>query len=856
MPKISGRDVDLYAAVVQEAKRRGEEREIAEDPDRLRRLELSIRYYREKNETSLSVAEPTWQSVQLLAERYGLLPWLSDVAPPEDSAEPDLDPLAAIEWSSHDPRFEIPEWRSLNSAMRPQDMSRHFLILGETGSGKTKSAVIPLLKSALAYRSDDPERRASLLIIDPKFELREIIKHVMAETKDTRRLVEFGSSTSVDRRVPFFYDPGESESDIEPREAVDQVLQLSPDATGQMLDTRNAFFSSSARDILVDLITLDSFVRTSLGTSTSIWRYWNRLDLKDDKSNAIQIPKVPIDQKNYFSSILAFVRFAAGNQRDAWKALHAAGSDAKVPDSLLEFCRGRREEGSNEYGGVMQSCISFLTILANGTLAGNVSLDPLDKGNDASDILMDECLDNGDIILYCPSRSATSAIADAIGRSLKMQFFKATFRRKNKLRPIFYVCDEFQRFITADPDSGEQSFLDRCRAYRAICVGATPSLASLQHSLGASTSSYLGGASLDIVLNNTGNKVFFRNTDIGTADRLMSLLPASKPNTPHVVAERPLATLSVGECYFLMSDGSWGRSRVELSGSVAEASKGKDTAIVRLSEDITPKSVFALCDEVDEKIDYYQYRRVRIEIDSQGGVLSAFAYFQTKLEHWRIKRVIVETLGLTNVNSAAALILSMGDVGKRKVYPATSLLYHNSRYPIYKDTSLTKESFNQLARSLSDYDRRYLVMLATHVLKSDALIERYAKLVAMYVSDDLSGLPDQRDQSALSLLFSYLADTRSVLQRAPEGDARSLTSTLSGHLENREEVLRFLLALYEVLFRQDGYISASLAKALLLIDEIVDEGADEGRAEQDGVADASVRTFLIARKTVGIASLS
>lgn len=127
------------------------------------------------------------------------------------------------------------------------------------------------------------------------------------------------------------------------------------------------------------------------------------------------------------------------------------------------------------------------------------------------------------------------------------------------VRPFFYICDEFQRFITHDEDSGEQSFLDRCRAYRVCCGLATQSIASLRYSL----PSKAGEHAIDVILINTGTKPFFRTTDNDTANSLSGLISAPpQPNKQHVVRVRPLSTLKPGECYYLLVNGKAGRGQI------------------------------------------------------------------------------------------------------------------------------------------------------------------------------------------------------------------------------------------------------------------------------------------------------
>jgi hypothetical protein len=156
------------------------------------------------------------------------------------------------------------------------------------------------------------------------------------------------------------------------------------------------------------------------------------------------------------------------------------------------------------------------------------------------------------------------------GRCIKSIYFELTFKRRNRIRPQGYFADEFQRFVTHDRFSGEQSYFDRNRGFRGFCVVATQSIASIAYRLhsrgssGADTSS----SALDILMNNTGNKLFFRNTDNNTHQRIKAIIPpAPVAGKPHLLDVRPLSALVAGECYYLFSSGRFGRAQVELRRS-------------------------------------------------------------------------------------------------------------------------------------------------------------------------------------------------------------------------------------------------------------------------------------------------
>jgi hypothetical protein len=208
---------------------------------------------------------------------------------------------------------------------------------------------------------------------------------------------------------------------------------------------------------------------------------------------------------------------------------------------------------------------AMLAPLARPELAERIWLNPVSPPPLAVSIR--DCVEHGRVMLYQPPLVMSEA-DEALGRVIKRLFFRATFSRHERRRGVAYICDEFQRFVTGDPESGEQSFLDRCRAYRVICVLATQSVAAIRYALltqGGGTSQSALDSAVNVMLSNVGNKFFFRNTDQGTHALLREMIPYSPLFPIHVVAVRPLSSLRPGECYALLANGDWGRHQIRLS---------------------------------------------------------------------------------------------------------------------------------------------------------------------------------------------------------------------------------------------------------------------------------------------------
>ena len=155
-----------------------------------------------------------------------------------------------------------------------------------------------------------------------------------------------------------------------------------------------------------------------------------------------------------------------------------------------------------------------------------------------------------------------------LARALKATWFEAILSSRKRMQhgsrmPLAaYIADEFHRFITSDKVHGEQSFLDTCRSFGVCCVLACQSVSSMEHALEEEGDSWQKNkAALEILLNNTANKFFFRSTDQALQSFLDRLCPPAHGFGP-LTQVRPPSTLRPGECYASLSDGRFERRQL------------------------------------------------------------------------------------------------------------------------------------------------------------------------------------------------------------------------------------------------------------------------------------------------------
>ena len=177
----------------------------------------------------------------------------------------------------------------------------------------------------------------------------------------------------------------------------------------------------------------------------------------------------------------------------------------------------------------------------------------------------------GSFYVYQPALNGPDIL---FARACKAVFFESILGdearavKGEEMPSAAYIADEFQRFITVDRVHGEQSFLDVCRSFGAFTVIACQSVANLQYALCQfERDDSKRRSAIDIICNNTATKLFFRNSDKDTSDRLDTICPAM-PGGAVVTRVRRLSTLGVGECYASFPDGRFVRVQLdEFDGS-------------------------------------------------------------------------------------------------------------------------------------------------------------------------------------------------------------------------------------------------------------------------------------------------
>ncbi len=563
-------------------------------------------------------------------------------------------------------KINMPEWQSIKmGSITDAVLNRHFMFLGETGSGKTASGIMPICRAAFSPESP----RAAALVVDPKGELGDYIESVSGEAGSSR-LIRLRPDTSGP--VLWLFENEDIEG-TDRQGLLEGIMKFADSYKRQKESAPDRFWVDSASQLLASLVDIDlALYRHPNGKkSANIRQFWKHFcwlmenlgekrkgtinngnntknseectfveitdktspDADDLEKQTSDLPKKrgviissdepEIVQKYNFVDMIQKRCLDSDDLEKAISENPDCENEALVyrPDNYLHHLHAMAMEGpyclsisarsgvgmmnldyGNEtYGKFWALLIAFLESyrisgrkvfgregkhfsqfvqmssdtyssliavfssitheLIEPEFVARISVNPFESPVNRLDVR--RIIEEGDVVIYNPVK--ISAVSMSIGKVLKAGFFRAllTPERLNtpSVPPFFYICDEFQRFITHDEDSGEQSFLDRCRAYRVCCALATQSIASLRYVFDDER----GNHSINIIINNTGTKLFFRTTDSNTVNTLTDLIPHPVNNEkPHVVRVRPPSTLQTGECYYILANGMTGRGQVRI----------------------------------------------------------------------------------------------------------------------------------------------------------------------------------------------------------------------------------------------------------------------------------------------------
>ena len=524
------------------------------------------------------------------------------------------------------PGLAIPHWRALyppHGVVPRALLTRHTLVLGETGSGKSASAILPV---CAAMAKAPPGRVGAALVIDPKREAGPLLESLAPGR--VRRVTTEGTVLDL-MTGPAWSLEGDLASGrwlSAATRVLRRVHSLVPGTPARVLgeyrpsDGSQEFFEREGTELLVMVVSFVLMLTESRAPPPEAW-----LDAEADEDVAAWVQALAERARGEGDvrgpNLLAIASWAltghltamspesvtvtlsgeVGPSVRGWLFARAArcaravwGSAPGEGRDVLDRVVGYWEPISRierQYAGVLATARTVCSALADEAVARRLyfGCEPgYVAAREAGEVLdlarAVSRAGDGPLVLYQPAWNGPDEL---VAKALKAAFFEAVLLDPDRARGgedlplVGYVADEFHRFVTSDRGHGEQSFLDTCRSFGAFCVLACQSVASLEHALAEGGGSPMRNeAAVSMLVTNTATKLVFRSTDPKTMEPLHELCPHD-PGLDAVTRARPLTTLAPGECYALLPDGRFERRRLEPFEAGAELARGRQASPAR-----------------------------------------------------------------------------------------------------------------------------------------------------------------------------------------------------------------------------------------------------------------------------------
>ncbi|MBK8246795.1 MAG: type IV secretion system DNA-binding domain-containing protein [Gemmatimonadetes bacterium] len=343
------------------------------------------------------------------------------------------------------------------------DFHTSCVVFGQPGSGKTVCVLNALVDGLVSSLSGSAMPPAGL-ILDPKGDFRGRVTSLMARAGRPDDLLILDPSTP------------EASARWNPLDTSDDELELADrlaacmQALGRSSSQHDSFWIDSAKRFLRHAIRL---VRASnVGEPPSF------TDLADlatrDEAIAERIDRMNLDDAGAVQAARYF--------EDEWRKLadQTRASISAHVTSLID---------------------PFLVEPYNTFFAGR------------STVSIARLVDEGKVLYVDMPIAEREAMSRTVCTLIKLEYYREVLRRPGKERQSFFLCDEFQQFMTTSHGRGDADFFERSRQSRHANIVATQNYPAL---LKAARSAGGGDEVVENLVGNCAIKLFLRNTDART----------------------------------------------------------------------------------------------------------------------------------------------------------------------------------------------------------------------------------------------------------------------------------------------------------------------------------------------------
>lgn len=380
-------------------------------------------------------------------------------------------------------------------SIRPLDLFEHVLATGGTGSGKTRSFILPLVEQMLRRFGTDPGQKTGMLLLDAKGDMADLATECIRRAGRSEDLYVLGEGGNC------WFSLFE-QFDGDPTAVANFLMETLEDRYVGRRGENDSFWEENARRLLrTAAVCAKAEHGIGLGglsgISTAIELIMGvrgRQDDDESSSEEDEGAKATIDtllEKGLVSRCLTWQEKA---EVDTYIKNDVIPGASRTWATIANMARNYISQFSQPHlralfeEGEGRRKLSPEDIIDEGLLV-IVSLSPVVFGNAA-----------------LPFRTALKkAFCERVlQRNHLVKQHQGSVRQINQNRPLLLVMDEFHTVINARGRSSDAYFLDRAREFRCGCILATQGISAISSVIDSSPMR-------NHLLNNCRTKFFFAN---------------------------------------------------------------------------------------------------------------------------------------------------------------------------------------------------------------------------------------------------------------------------------------------------------------------------------------------------------
>ena len=353
-----------------------------------------------------------------------------------------------------------------------KSLYQNILITGAIGTGKTSSAMYPITKQLIEYRSNSAKEKLGMLILDVKGNY---YSKVLEYAKKCNR---HNDIIVIDLKGKYKYNPLHKPY-LKPSVLANRLktilLLFSP-------NNSETFWLDKAEEILTECIKLCRL-------------YNNGYVTFEELHNLVLYP-------NYYQEKISYLR-------KLFLENHFSKEDIYNLLSALNFFELEYKNLDSRTLSILKSEITRITNLFISDYNIKKVFSPEKK--DLNFLGFNEVINKGKIVVLNMNISEYKNLSKVIAAYLKLDFQSEVMNRLNKKnysnRPTCFISDEYHEYVT----TSDAEFFAQSREAKCINIVSTQSYTSLLNTLNNKSST-------QVIIQNLINKLWFRTDDIFTIE--------------------------------------------------------------------------------------------------------------------------------------------------------------------------------------------------------------------------------------------------------------------------------------------------------------------------------------------------